>query len=74
MRANSNHLGREEIFYAFAAADEARLVAFDEDFCGARTGVVVGALRHAVCTGIKQGHQVAGVYGREFAVTRKKVA
>ena len=41
---------------------------------GARTRVVVGALRHAVRAGIEQGDEIAGLDGRKLAVARKKVA
>jgi hypothetical protein len=52
---------REQVRDGFAAPDETRLGTSDEHFRWTQTGVVVGALGHAVGAGIEQGHQIAGL-------------
>src|SRR5580692_5252691 len=68
------HFRGEQIGNGFSAANEAGPSPFDQHLGGARPGVVVGALRHAVGAGIEQSHQIAGFYGGEHAVAGEEVA
>ena len=60
--------------YGFAAADEFRGGAFDEDFGGTGAGVVVGGLGHAVGSSVQEDDKVVRFESGECAVAGEEVS
>src|SRR6516165_9413885 len=52
--------GGQEVAHGFAASGEGDFCAFDENFCGAGAGVVVGGETHAVGSGVEESYEVSG--------------
>src|SRR5882762_10109174 len=58
----------------FPAADQPGSLALDQDFRGAGPGVVIGAERHSISSGVQNRHQVPFFYLRQFPIPGKEVS
>lgn len=64
----------QQIAHGFPAANQAVSIAFDQDLRCARAGIVVGAERHPIRTGVQQSDGIAGLQRGQFAISGKEIS
>jgi len=72
-RPRSHPFAGDQVVVGFPAADEAKAIAFHQDFRRAGSGVVLAGHRHAVGPGGEDGQQVARFQRRQQAVSGEAV-